>query len=184
LNIDVADMLVSYELENKSFSPTMVHYVAMKGKSSVLKWIIKRMKEVNPDEYIEKLEETCSFGKQIGLVKVTPLVCAITCESIDTVSVLLKEGINQEDKCRTFTNMQTKDGRSKERKLKIEEGNSKSPLELIHFVKEKSTRVALRSLFRRNEKNKNPITAKQTSDSSIIMPKRNKVDINQNIRMT
>ena len=108
LNIDVADMLgtrllrwttvnnrllilliylgkVSYELENKSFSPTMVHYVAMKGKSSVLKWIIKRMKEVNPDEYIEKLEETCSFGKQIGLVKVTPLVCAITCESIDTV---------------------------------------------------------------------------------------------------
>merc|ERR1712167_398989 len=84
---------------------------------------------------LEKLEKKASFGKNIGIYKINPLCAAITSHNIDTVRLLLKEGVNQEDKCRIYSNNEGEKGgkekerglvgRSKERKLKIEEKNLK-----------------------------------------------------------
>ena len=125
------------------------------------------------------LEEKANFGEEIGLISVTPLVCGITSQNVDTLryfykipfavrmslmtklefdflfSLLVKEGASDKEKCQLFHKNVAegkKDGRNKERRAKIQsEANSKSPLEICQNIKNKQIRIAMRCLLRNRE---------------------------------
>lgn len=172
-------MLGSHKMENTK-SPTVIHYLSLYGKAQLLEWIINQSK--HDDECVKShLERAATFGEEIGLIHATPLICAIAAQNIDTVSCLIKEGVSIEEKCHLHQNV-TPDGRkvgNKERRQRLlNEANSKSPLEICGYIKNKNTRIAIRCLLRNR---KQPIKSSKSATTSPRKRIQNKKDQNQNL---
>ena len=99
------------------------------------------------------LNQNANFGEEIGLLSITPLVCAITSEDVDTVAVLSKEKVTLE-KCKIFKKRpERKNGRCADRQRKLINDAAKTPNEIASSIKDKKARVAIKTLLRKQQDN-------------------------------
>jgi len=133
--------------------PSLVHYAAMHGRYQLLEWIVQCIKSDFPEELSAVLNKSANFGEEIGLLSITPLVCAITSEDVDTVAVLSKEKVNLE-KCKIFKKRpERKNGRCADRQRKLINDAAKTPNEIASSIKDKKSRVAIKTLLRKQQDN-------------------------------
>jgi len=180
-NISIMLDIEKQQKDANTACPTIIHYFALYGKTDLLNWIFEKIKKDPKIKMKRFLEEQANFGEEIGLISVTPLICAITSHNVDTVSLLVKEGASDKEKCQLYHRSVAdgrKDGRNKERRAKIQnEANSKSPLEICQNIKNKQIRVAMRCLLRNREQ-----PQKSSKKSASNSPrKKNRKDQNQNL---
>jgi len=192
--LERADLNISVMLETEKETkdantpcPTIIHYFALYGKTDLLNWIFGKIKSSNDPKIKMKkfLEEQANFGEEIGLISVTPLVCGITSHNVDTVSLLVKEGASEKEKCQLYHKGVAegkKNGRNKERRAKIQnEANCKSPLEICQNIKNKQIRIAMRCLLRNREQPQK--SSKKSASNSPRKKVQNRKDQNQNLEV-
>ena len=125
----------------------------MHGRYQLLEWIVQCIKSDFPEELSAVLNKSANFGEEIGLLSITPLVCAITSEDVDTVAVLSKEKVNLE-KCKIFKKRpERKNGRCADRQRKLINDAAKTPNEIASSIKDKKARVAIKTLLRKQQDN-------------------------------
>jgi len=184
-NLSVMLDIEKQQKDANTACPTIIHYFALYGKTELLNWILGKIKSSQDPKIKLKrfLEEKANFGEEIGLISVTPLVCGITSQNVDIVSLLVKEGASDKEKCQLFHKNVAegkKDGRNKERRAKIQsEANSKSPLEICQNIKNKQIRIAMRCLLRNREQP--PKSSKKSASNSPRKKVQNRKDQNQNL---
>ena len=125
----------------------------MHGRYQLLELIVQYLKSDLPEELTSVLNQTANFGEEIGLLSITPLVCAITSEDVDTVAVLSKEKVTLE-KCKIFKKRpERKNGRCADRQRKLINDAAKTPNEIASSIKDKKARVAIKTLLRKQQDN-------------------------------
>ena len=125
----------------------------MHGRYQLLELIVQYLKSDLPEELNSVLNQTANFGEEIGLLSITPLVCAITSEDVDTVAVLSKEKVTLE-KCKIFKKRpERKNGRCADRQRKLINDAAKTPNEIASSIKDKKARVAIKTLLRKQQDN-------------------------------
>ena len=125
----------------------------MHGRYQLLEFIVQYLKSDLPEELTSVLNQTANFGEEIGLLSITPLVCAITSEDVDTVAVLSKEKVTLE-KCKIFKKRpERKNGRCADRQRKLINDAAKTPNEIASSIKDKKARVAIKTLLRKQQEN-------------------------------
>ena len=125
----------------------------MHGRYQLLELIVQYLKSDLPEELTSVLNQSANFGEEIGLLSITPLVCAITSEDVDTVAVLSKEKVTLE-KCKIFKKRpERKNGRCADRQRKLINDAAKTPNEIASSIKDKKARVAIKTLLRKQQDN-------------------------------
>ena len=125
----------------------------MHGRYQLLELIVQYLKSDLPEELTSVLNQNANFGEEIGLLSITPLVCAITSEDVDTVAVLSKEKVTLE-KCKIFKKRpERKNGRCADRQRKLINDAAKTPNEIASSIKDKKARVAIKTLLRKQQDN-------------------------------
>jgi len=152
-------------------APTLVHYIAMHGRAQLMGWLIEQMRVQCPEDMLHVLSREADFGAECGLTS-TPLICAITAESLDTVHVLLKQNVPINDKARVKKRIVANKppllaNRCLDRQRRMADDAAKTPNEVATSIKDKKTRVSIKALLRKqqdNSKTRLKITVKSSGD--------------------
>ena len=122
-------------------------------------WLIDQMRVKCPEDMLNVLSRTVDFGVECGLTS-TPLICAITAESLDTVHVLVKQNVPINDKARVKRRQQAHKPpllphRCLDRQRRMADDAAKAPSEVANAIKDKKIRVAIKALLRKQHDNVN-----------------------------
>ena len=120
-------------------------------------WLIDQMRVKCPEDMLNVLSRTADFGVECGLTS-TPLICAITAESLDTVHVLVKQNVPINDKARVKRRQQAHKPpllphRCLDRQRRMADDAAKAPSEVANAIKDKKIRVAIKALLRKQHDN-------------------------------